>query len=110
MGKSGKRKHSLNTNTDQYDDDSGFCGSNLSVTANKMVRFDDEMLLLKALMKEVDEPILANASQLNNRNTMKPQNGVNAYSSKSKNGKYELKILSQPEEQHRFGLYFVYFN
>ena len=117
MGKSGKRKHTLNANTEQYltssatDEDSGFCGSNLSLpSANKMVRFDDELLLLKVLMKEVNEPIVTNNSQLNNKiNSMRSQNSN--YPSKSRNGKYELKILSQPEEQHRFVLFFsFYFN
>lgn len=112
MGKSSKRKQSLNRNIEQrlsttqadIDEDSGidssFC-SNLSPNFNKMVRFDEEMLLLKALMKEVNEPNVHNNSQLNHKiNSIKAQN--NTYSSKSKNGKYELKILSQPEEQHRY--------
>jgi hypothetical protein len=59
-----------------------------------MVRFDEEILLLKELMKEVNEPLLRD---INNANKV-----VN-YQPKSKNGKFELKILSQPEEQHRFG-------
>ena len=107
MGKCGKRKSCDQTDNDQtvtpsgVDEDSGFCGSNLSVaTANKMVRFDDEMLLLKALMKEVNEPIVTNNQIISNKvNSMKAQ--ATNYSSKSKNGKFELKILSQPEEQHR---------
>ncbi len=105
MGKTGKRKqsltsnssHTITTNSQDIDDDSGFCGSNLSPTVNKMVRFDEEMLLLKELMKEVNEPLIdSSIRNINNTNKM-----VN-YQSKSKNGKFELKILSQPEEQHRF--------
>ncbi|CAG2163445.1 unnamed protein product [Oppiella nova] len=107
--RSGKRKHPFDTNTDHrlgssgadVDDDSGFCGSNLSSSVHKMVRFDDEMLLLKALMKEVNHEVIeSNASQsLTTKGVMKANNHL--YSSRSKNGKYELKILSQPEEQHR---------
>lgn len=109
MGKSGERKRSTDQDIDQTlttnvaDEDSGFCSSYPSVaTTNKMVRFDDEMLLLKALMKEVNEPVVTNNQVINNKITsMKAQAATTAYSSKSKNGKYELKILSQPEEQHR---------
>lgn len=105
MGKSSKRiRTSSTTKMNDTDDDSGFCGSNLM--APKMVRLDDEMMLLKALMKEVNEPnvgsILANVSHkhlVNNNVTNKYSNNL---LSKSKNGKYELKILLQPEEQHRF--------
>jgi nuclear factor of activated T-cells 5 len=104
MAKSGKRKQSLTSNSSQtittnsqdIDDDSGFCGSNLSPTANKMVRFDEEILLLKELMKEVNEPLI-DSSIRNINNTNKVVN----YQPKSKSGKFELKILSQPEEQHR---------
>jgi len=61
-----------------------------------MVRFDEEILLLKELMKEANEPLIDTTIRSNNKS-------VN-YLPKSRNGKFELKILSQPEEQHRFGL------
>lgn len=38
----------------------------------------------------------------NNSNAVNSKNASpGSYSARSKNGKYELKILSQPEEQHR---------
>ncbi|XP_054154235.1 nuclear factor of activated T-cells 5-like [Oppia nitens] len=135
MGKSGKRKHELldtttlssssaitcnsnnhfldSTVSTHIDEDSGFCGSNLSPNGHKMVKFDDEMFLLKALMKvdesTSDEMVVTNTNTAATDAVVTPAAPPSKFvpfkaqnlSAKSKNGKYELKILSQPEEQHR---------
>ncbi|CAG2099994.1 unnamed protein product [Medioppia subpectinata] len=96
MGKSSKRSHPLDTTEDQrdIDDDSALCGSDLSSNVHKMVKFEDNCHLLKTLMNVSNETMLTHPPQpLNKR--------LNTYSSRSRNGKYELKIVSQPEEQHR---------
>lgn len=117
MGKN-KRNHDMVIlkSSSQYmdlDDDSGFCGSNL--TPPKIIKYDDDMMV-NDLINEVKEhkfDVKPNftASTKGNDVCNLLDNNFNGYNSlnklfnassyKSKIGKIELKILSQPEEQHR---------
>lgn len=54
-------------------------------------------LLVPSLRKSSSSSSVNNQNAQQNANSKSPS----SYSSRSKNGKYELKILSQPEEQHR---------
>jgi len=109
MGRLGKRTQMSNgrrgsTSTtspgSDVDEDSGFC-SNLTPPAPKIARFDDEVFFLKSLINEVNQQSTSEQHHVASSalDTSTKLNG--AYPSKSRNGKYELKILQQPEEQHR---------
>lgn len=116
MGKNGVRRQSRSSSSPEYkhpgrpdDEDSGFCGSDLPLAKmpkryQESKSIDDEVMLLKALIKEVNDPdtnyMLPSFEPFQNDHKIRKIGA--GYSCKSKNGKYELKILEQPEEQHRY--------
>lgn len=92
--------HSITNPIDGDAEDSGFCGN---YSPPKVARLDDEVLLLRALIKEVNEPEnkFIIPARTANENSFRGVSLAGNYPSKSKSGKYELKIVHQPEEQHR---------
>ncbi|RWS14867.1 nuclear factor of activated T-cells 5-like protein [Dinothrombium tinctorium] len=85
------------------DDDSGFCGSNLSPPISKVPRLDtNDTMLLKAFINDVNDrnPCLLD-SELMQIASEGSEKLAGNYPAKSRTGKYELRIISQPEEQHR---------
>lgn len=94
------------------EEDSGYCNSNSTAPASKIAKLDEEVMLLRSLIKDAghkEEPAFS-FEQFSDSN-MSPARGDQreanvrdfsaVYASKSRDGKYELRILNQPEDQHR---------
>ncbi|RWS29860.1 nuclear factor of activated T-cells 5-like protein [Leptotrombidium deliense] len=111
MGKFGERstncrvkstRPTLISITPDIDDDSGFCGSNLSPPITKIPRLENDPLILKSFINDIDDHDRCFIdSQVLQFQMESCEKLAGNYPAKSRSGKFELRIISQPEEQHR---------